>query len=64
MDRAITNDTDMILHVAMLQIIMHSSKLLLTFWYMNHKNIKEKNRIHVTIDSCTIGNRVSGHVYM
>ena len=32
-------------------VLFHSSELLLTFWFINHKKIKGKECIHVTIHS-------------
>jgi hypothetical protein len=35
-------------NISYLYVLFHSSELLLTFWYINHKMIKGKEWIHVT----------------
>ena len=35
-------------NISYLCVLIYSSKLLLTFWYINHKKIKGKEWIHVT----------------
>jgi hypothetical protein len=35
-------------NISYLCVLFHSSLLLLTFWYINHKQIKGNNCIHVT----------------
>jgi len=36
-------------NISYLYVLFHSSSLLLKFWYINHKKIKGKECIHVTI---------------
>ena len=36
-------------NISYLRVLFHSTMLLLTFWYINHKKIKGKECIHVTI---------------
>ena len=36
-------------NISYMCVLFHSSQLLLSFWYINHKKIKGKECIHVTI---------------